>query len=66
MRSRADLVSAPGRLRPAKESYRPGNSIKIVMQFLDTITPDEGLVLLLVGFLTLLACLGVTIWVLVN
>jgi hypothetical protein len=32
------------------------------MDFLNTLTPDEGLVLLCAGILTLLACLGFAIW----
>jgi hypothetical protein len=36
------------------------------MDFLHTLTPDEGVLLLLLGFLTLLACLGFAIWVVIS
>jgi len=36
------------------------------MAFLDTLTPDEGLVLLALGVVTLLVCLGLVIWLLIS
>jgi hypothetical protein len=36
------------------------------MQFPSTITPDEGVILLLLGLLTLLGCLGFAIWLVVS
>ena len=46
--------------------FRPGNCIQVVMDFLHTLTPDEGLVLFLLGLLTLLACLGFAVWLVVS
>ena len=46
--------------------FRPGIGIQLVMQFPNTLTPDEGVILLLLGLLTLLACLGFAIWVVVS
>jgi hypothetical protein len=44
----------------------PQIGIQGLMDFLATLTPDEGLFLLAVAVLTLLACLGITIWALVS
>jgi hypothetical protein len=38
----------------------------MAMDFLHMLTPDEGLVLLLLGLLTLLACLGFAVWLVVS
>jgi hypothetical protein len=32
------------------------------MEFLNTLTPEEGLLVLALGVLTLLACMGLAIW----
>jgi hypothetical protein len=70
MRRAGELVStvrameAGGKDRPAcflAHSWHP-----TLMQFPDTLTPDEGVILLLLGLLTLLACLGFAIWFVVN
>jgi hypothetical protein len=36
------------------------------MQFFNSLTPDEGLMLLGAGFITFLACIGVAIWLVVT
>jgi hypothetical protein len=36
------------------------------MHLFEALTPDEGLMLLLIGFVTLLACVGVAIWLVVT
>ena len=52
--------------RLVQEVFRRRICIQIGMDFLPTLTPDEGLLLLLIGTLTLLACLGLAIWVVVR
>jgi cytochrome P450 len=36
------------------------------MDFLNSLTPDEGVLLLVAGFITLLASLGFAIWLMVS
>jgi hypothetical protein len=36
------------------------------MHFPDTLTPDEGVILIFLGLLTLLACVGFAIWLVVR
>ena len=40
--------------------------IQLAVDLLPTLTPDEGLLLLLAGTVTLLACLGFAIWLVVR
>jgi hypothetical protein len=49
-----------------QDVFRPFNRIQRGVDFLQTLTPDEGVVLLLVGVLTLLACLGFAIWIVIT
>lgn len=49
-----------------QQVFRRRICIQIVVDFLPSLTPDEGLLLLLIGTLTLLACLGLAIWLVVR
>lgn len=40
--------------------------IQAYMEFPRTLTPDEGVILLFLGLLTLLSCLGFAIWLVVS
>ena len=46
--------------------FRTRDSIQGFMEFPRTLTPDEGVILLFLGLLTLLACLGFAIWLVVS
>jgi hypothetical protein len=52
--------------KSGQEVFWPAFGIKMVMQFPSTLTPDEGLILLFLGLLTLLACLGFAVWLVVS
>ena len=49
-----------------QQVFWPLSRIQVGMDFLQTLTPDEGVLLLAIGALTLLAFVGLVVWVLVR
>ncbi len=52
--------------KAARQVFWPISRIQLVMDFLSTLTPDEGVLLLLLGLVTLLASLGFALWLVIS
>jgi type II secretory pathway component PulM len=52
-------------MKAIQQVFWPRTCIQLVVAFLDTLTPDEGLILLALGIVSILVCLGFAIWLVI-